>query len=746
MQQQREIERRDLVAPDMDPLVEGVAQRDLQGIIPCEAELQELMHQIDIMVSHKRCEWERQRQTLEARLEVREQELLNTRYSFDSKNQEVGRLHHLLEEMDKSNKATVQKYEEQLNGLQSELGKLKSSYKKLQRHHIRQVRETSKETEEEDSLFETSKLNRKLEEFRAKAKEWEKQRAVYQTELTSLESHRRSLADKCELFQQTCLNYQSQLSNRVALQEEAEQKRQCEVRQLRSELETAQKTLLSSEVTIDQLRNDVQELTSRSREHLEETQRLLQDLWQSHTQRQKMEEELSELRQELHTRDDLLKAADLEEKQLRREGAKLRERLTKQVSAIRMEEQSSKNMMATEMLNLKVDLESTCQQLQDSQNKEQILRAEMTRLQSGLEASHSHCMQLKDCLRRTEKEVHRLKAVEEDKNNDIIKLRDRVLQLEESHRLQTGGLQAELTNLAAKLEQREFALQTAVERTSSHENELKQSKGKPTDDQVAKIQLEALNLENKHLKELIATMEAKTDMQTLGNSLNELWGNIPATSYAEKKNKTLQKDQVLLQAELDTPSLATQGKHSVEQGAMERREQEDREYTGHQQENENERKIATSLKSKLNQESILRKDEGEIGSIPTSSATALDSNSRHSQTCRPTDRPSRDLAMKESILCERQSPAVGVPRLHGNSFIDEELPDVYMLGNPLGSLESEEEFMLLSPCRSSTAAEWFLQEEEKQSKELERLFDIYVAKLNSDTQQALQKHAVAKLS
>ncbi|XP_058887109.1 centrosomal protein of 63 kDa-like isoform X3 [Acipenser ruthenus] len=645
----------------MDPLVEGVAQRDLQGIIPCEAELQELMHQIDIMVSHKRCEWERQRQTLEARLEVREQELLNTRYSFDSKNQEVGRLHHLLEEMDKSNKATVQKYEEQLNGLQSELGKLKSSYKKLQRHHIRQARETSKETEEEDSLFETSKLNRKLEEFRAKAKEWEKQRAVYQTSLTSLESHRRSLADKCELFQ-------------------------------------------------------------------------------------KMEEELSELRQELHTRDDLLKAADLEEKQLRREGAKLREQLTKQVSAIRMEEQSSKNMMATEMLNLKVDLESTCQQLQASQNKEQILRAEMTRLQSGLEASHSHCMQLKDCLRRTEKEVHRLKAVEEDKNNDIIKLRDRVLQLEESHRLHNGGLQAELTNLAAKLEQREFALQTAVERTSSHENELKQSKGKPTDYQVAKIQLEALNLENKHLKELIATMEAKTDMQTLGNSLNELWGNIPATSYAEKQNKTLQKDQALLQAELDTPSRATQGKHSVEQGAMERREQQDREDTGHQKENENERKIATSLKSKLNQESILRKDEGEIGSIPTWSATALDSNSRHSHTCRPTDRPSRNLAMKESILCERQSPAVGVPGLHGNSFIDEELPDVYMLGNPQGSLESEEEFMLLSPCRSSTAAEWFLQEEEKQSKELERLFDIYVAKLNSNTQQALQKHTVPKLS
>ncbi|XP_041088723.1 deuterosome assembly protein 1-like isoform X2 [Polyodon spathula] len=382
-----------------------------------------------------------------------------------------------------------------------------------------------------------------------------------------------------------------------------------------------------------------------------------------------------------------------------------------------MEEQSSKNVMATEMLNLKVNLESTCQQLKASQNKERILRAEVTRLQSGLEASHSHCMQLKDYLRRTEKELHGLKAVEEDKNNDIIKLRDTVLQLEESHRLQTEGLQAELTNLKAELEQREFALQTAVERASSHENELKQSKGKPIDYQ-----------------------------QTLGNSLNELWGDIPASSYAEKKNKTLQKDQALLQAEPDTPSRATQGKHGVEQGAVERREQEDREDTGPQQENENERKIATSLKSKLNQESIPRKNEGEIGNMLPWSASPLDSNSTHSQSCRPTDRPSRDLAMKESTLCERLVLPGVVPHLHGNSLIDEELPDVYMLGNSLGSLESEEEFMLLSPCRSSTAAEWFLQEEEKQSKELERLFDIYVDKLNCDTQQALQKYAAPKLS
>lgn len=55
----------------------------------CEAELQELMKQIDIMVAHKKCEWEGQTQALEACLSVREQELSSARAALQEKYKEV---------------------------------------------------------------------------------------------------------------------------------------------------------------------------------------------------------------------------------------------------------------------------------------------------------------------------------------------------------------------------------------------------------------------------------------------------------------------------------------------------------------------------------------------------------------------------------------------------------------------------------------------------------------------------------
>lgn len=58
----------------------------------CEAELQELMKQIDIMVAHKKSEWECQIQTLESRLVDREQEVSTLRNALDDKRKEVAYL------------------------------------------------------------------------------------------------------------------------------------------------------------------------------------------------------------------------------------------------------------------------------------------------------------------------------------------------------------------------------------------------------------------------------------------------------------------------------------------------------------------------------------------------------------------------------------------------------------------------------------------------------------------------------
>lgn len=59
----------------------------------CEAELQELMKQIDIMVAHKKSEWEGQTQALEACLNAREQELSSAKAALQEKQKEVPLFH-----------------------------------------------------------------------------------------------------------------------------------------------------------------------------------------------------------------------------------------------------------------------------------------------------------------------------------------------------------------------------------------------------------------------------------------------------------------------------------------------------------------------------------------------------------------------------------------------------------------------------------------------------------------------------
>ncbi|XP_065413177.1 centrosomal protein of 63 kDa isoform X29 [Chrysemys picta bellii] len=106
----------------MEALLERMQNQGHGGgfLTSCEAELQELMKQIDIMVAHKKSEWEGQTQALETCLEIRDHELSSVKTLLAEKHKEVGRLRQQLEHTEQDKQGMAVEYEQQLKKFQEE--------------------------------------------------------------------------------------------------------------------------------------------------------------------------------------------------------------------------------------------------------------------------------------------------------------------------------------------------------------------------------------------------------------------------------------------------------------------------------------------------------------------------------------------------------------------------------------------------------------------------------------------------
>ncbi|XP_040345548.1 deuterosome assembly protein 1 isoform X4 [Herpailurus yagouaroundi] len=293
------------------------------GASPCEAELQELMEQIDIMVSNKKLDWERKMRALETRLDLRDQELANAQTCLDQKGQEVGLLRQKLDSLEKCNLAMTQNYEGQLQTLKAQFSKLTNSFEKLRLHQMKQSKVRRKELlhPREEIPFELSNLNQKLEEFRAKSREWDKQEILYQTHLVSLDAQQKLLSEKCNQFQKQAQSYQTQLNGKKQCIEDSSS----EVPQLMCEPDHSCEASERDEFIIEKLKLAVSEIALSRNKLQDENQKLLQELKMYQRQCQAMEAGLSEVKSELQSRDDLLRIIEMERLQLHRELLKIGE-------------------------------------------------------------------------------------------------------------------------------------------------------------------------------------------------------------------------------------------------------------------------------------------------------------------------------------------------------------------------------------------------------------------------------------
>ncbi|XP_029472020.1 centrosomal protein of 63 kDa isoform X4 [Rhinatrema bivittatum] len=242
----------------MEALLEGLQRRESTGglLTTCEAELQELMRQIDIMVAHKKLEWESQMQALSSRLELREQELTSVREMLEQRDREVGMLRQQQDALEKVKQSLVREYEQQLGKFQEELSRLKRSYEKLQRKQLKEAREDAKSKGEDRA--EVSRLSRKIEEFRQKSLDWEKQRLLYQQQVASLEAQRKAFAEQSELLK-VLKEEKEELRSTLQIQEGFLQSSRVQRELIEKELARMKETLNAKELSIRSLESSLQE-------------------------------------------------------------------------------------------------------------------------------------------------------------------------------------------------------------------------------------------------------------------------------------------------------------------------------------------------------------------------------------------------------------------------------------------------------------------------------------------------------
>ncbi|XP_048460663.1 centrosomal protein of 63 kDa isoform X7 [Rhincodon typus] len=513
----------------MEALLEAVQNFGQDGcsssLTTCEAELQELMKQIDIMVAQKKSEWEAQFQSVETRLKVREQELSAFRLLLDQKHTEVGLLRQQLQDNEKVQRDMVVQYETQLNIFREEIGKLKKSYEKLQRRQLKDRREHVKERSEKEGISELNRLSKKVEEFREKSLEWEKQRLCYQQQVASLDTERKLLAEQCKTIQQQTVKYQTQLSGQKQLIEQTELTSQSEMQHLRSQLERANDTICANDMTMERLNMTVDELEAANQQFKSGQQLLQEELQHLQQLIQKSVEENEELKSKLEAQENIIQSKDLQQKQLYEELVRCNELLqAKEKTASRSLEDSLLEQPCSDISHRQPELQQAAVQFQENLQGDMDLKEEFLLLQHSLDSSNDRCTFLSgeickkgEDLKQMEEEHSKCKMDIKKQNCSITDLRDGYFSSLRQLDQENQQLQKELADVRSKLE-----TSTKVSQ-DRYEMLLLQIQNKLTD---------IRETEDRRVEEL--QLEHKKEIEELQNKLREMVAQSEESKHASQ--------------------------------------------------------------------------------------------------------------------------------------------------------------------------------------------------------------------
>uniref|UniRef100_A0A8C0LWN1 Centrosomal protein of 63 kDa n=1 Tax=Canis lupus dingo TaxID=286419 RepID=A0A8C0LWN1_CANLU len=446
----------------MEALLEGIQNRGHEGgfLTSCEAELQELMKQIDIMVAHKKSEWEGQTHALETCLDIRERELKALRGQLDMKHKEVVMLRQQIEEHEKVKQEMATDYKQELKKVHEELGRLKRSYEKLQRKHIRDFRGNAKNHREDRSEIE--RLTGKIE---------------------------------------------AQLANRKQKLESVELSSQSEIQHLSSKLERANDTICANELEIERLTMRVNDLVGTNMTVMQEQRQKEEKLRESEKLLEILQEEKRELKATLQSQENFMHEERMQKEKLQ---AKLKPADTQHsVEAIRSLQESQTAQRYTSQGQ--GDLGNVLSQLDFTHSSEELLQAEVTRLEGSLESVSATCKQLSQELMEKYEELKKMELHNNEYRAEIKKLKEQILQAEQSYSSALEGMKMEISQLTRELHQRDITIASTKSSSSDMEKRLKaeiqKAEEKAVEHKEILDQMESLKLENRHLSEMVMKLE-----------------------------------------------------------------------------------------------------------------------------------------------------------------------------------------------------------------------------------------------
>ncbi|XP_072179994.1 centrosomal protein of 63 kDa-like isoform X2 [Diadema setosum] len=471
----------------------------------CEAELQELMRQIDIMVNSKRLEWEASLKSTEAQLKQREEELTSVKMTLDLKSAEVSRLTHELSGMERSQKELVSQYEQQVDVLRKELKLLQKSYEKLQRHHGKQGEGAEKAKEEFGDKLRQARVDlkmaqTKIDDYEVQSREWDVQRRAFKKQVESLETQRQKLAENCQALQEDVAAYKHQLGKRQQLLDQSDLDFKARIVHVEGQLQRAQDTLDGKNSTIQRLEELLEETGQRRRGAEEENRQLLEDTGRKEHRIHILEAEVASLQQELKSTEGTLHATRTE---LRDQEAKFNSSLLAKESMLRSHEDETRKR------SIQVSEETSLlrTQLQDSQRKIQLLvesearlKMEVGRLEEKLDSVQGDNAALNLVLTERTDELRGMENSARMQQASQKAKRELSDGMEQRLQEDLAAMRQEIEVLTSALGQRNALVETLRMKLSDAEHRLMEDRERSKSElKIANAELEALRVENRSL-------------------------------------------------------------------------------------------------------------------------------------------------------------------------------------------------------------------------------------------------------